>query len=290
MHRFSPLLCVLVISTPLLSQAIFNQKETLDLITITRYCANVEDYSQSQVPRIFAQTASAYGQSAGWVEFANKAAWRRAGSPQPAALVWYRDAKIIRVALSPNEDESPRVYADYCYRPDGTLARLRSVPSERQRCEASRYQCTRILREVRFQRRALPRRLPFIRPGALPQKWCKWDNVRENLFTPIIEEHHSRPVPWHRRHSTVPVPEQKEHSRVRMISLSMTPVPLEGQQTNPVPLHSQQSAMHSVQELYGNTLNSGRTAHCRHLDATCQDYPDAFPFRRLEESAHSFSR
>jgi len=150
MHRFSPLLCVLVISTPLLSQSIFNRKETLDLITITRYCANVEDYSHSQVPRIFAQTTSAYGQSAGWVEFDTRAAWRRAGSPQPAAFVWYRDAKIIRVAISPNEDESRGVYADYCYRHDGALARLRSVPSVRQQCEPSRYQCTFILREVRF--------------------------------------------------------------------------------------------------------------------------------------------
>lgn len=150
MQGFSPLLCVLVISTPLLSQSIFNRKETLDLITITRYCANVEDYSHSQVPRIFAQTTSAYGQSAGSVEFDTMAAWRRAGSPRPVAFVWYRDAKIIRVAISPNEDESSRVYADYCYRQDGTLARLRSEPSVRQQCEPSRYQCTFIVREVRF--------------------------------------------------------------------------------------------------------------------------------------------
>lgn len=150
MQRFSPLLCVLVISTPLLSQSIFNREETLDLITITRYCANVEDYSDSQVPHIFAQITSAYGQSAGWVEFDSRAAWRRAGSPKPVALVWYRDAKIVRVAISPNDDESRRVYADYCYRQDGTLARLRSVPSVRQQCEPSRYQCTFILREVRF--------------------------------------------------------------------------------------------------------------------------------------------
>ena len=150
MHRFSPLLSVIVICTPLLAQSIFDKKAAMDLITVTTYCANVEDYSDSQVPRIFARTTSAYGQSAGRVEFDTKADWRRAGSPKPMALVWYRDAKTVRVAISPNDVESPRVYADYCYRQDGTLARLRSVPSERQKCEPNRNQCTSVLQEVRF--------------------------------------------------------------------------------------------------------------------------------------------
>jgi hypothetical protein len=150
MHRFSPLLFVIVISTPLLAQSIFEFDKDADLITVTTYCANVEDYSDSQVPRIFAQTTSAHGQSTGWVEFDTKAAWSRAGSPKPVASVWYRDAKIVRVAISLNDDESRRVYADYCYRQDGTLARLRSVPSVRQKCEPNRYQCTLVLREMRL--------------------------------------------------------------------------------------------------------------------------------------------
>ena len=150
MHRFSPLLFVIVISTPLLAQSVFDRSQTTALITVTKYCANVEDYSDSQVPLIFAQITSAYGQSTGWLEFDTTAAWRRAGSPKPAALVWYRDAKIVRVAISPNDDEDRRVYADYCYRQNGTLARLRSVPSKRQECEPSRYRCTFVLREVRF--------------------------------------------------------------------------------------------------------------------------------------------
>ena len=150
MHRFSPLLFVIVLSTPLLAQSILDRSQTTYIVTITKYCANVEDYSDSQVPRIFAQPTSAYGQSTAWVEFDSRAAWSRAGSPKPMALVWYRDAKIVRVAISPNDDDSPRVYADYCYRHDGTLARLRSVPSVRQKCEPNRYQCTEVLREVRF--------------------------------------------------------------------------------------------------------------------------------------------
>jgi hypothetical protein len=150
MHRFSALFFVIVISTPLLAQSIFNRSQTMDLITITTYCTNVEDYSDSQVPRLFARTIDTYGQSTGWVQFDSRASWRRAGSPKPVALIWYRDAGIVRVAVSPNDDESPRAYADYCYRQDGTLARLRSVPSKRQKCEPSRYQCTFVLREVRF--------------------------------------------------------------------------------------------------------------------------------------------
>ena len=150
MHRFSPLLFVIVICTPLVAQSRFDKsKAEMDLVSVTTYCANVEDYSDSQVPRILARTTSAYGQSTGWVEFDTRAAWSRAGSPKPVALVWYRDAKIVSVAISSNDDESPRVYADYCYRQDGSLARLRSVPSVRQKCEPNRYQCTLVLREVR---------------------------------------------------------------------------------------------------------------------------------------------
>ena len=42
------------------------------------------------------------------------------------------------------------MYADYCYRQNGTLARLRSVPSVQQKCEPNRNQCIEVLREVRF--------------------------------------------------------------------------------------------------------------------------------------------
>jgi hypothetical protein len=155
MPKFSPLLFVIVMSTSLLAQstvdwANLDKKSTTDLITVTKYCANVEEYSDSQVPRIFGRATSVNGQSAGWVEYDTRAAWRRAGSPKPVALVWYREAKIVRVSISSNDDENPRVYGDYCYRKDGTLARLRSVPSVRRKCEPNGYQCTLVLRGVRW--------------------------------------------------------------------------------------------------------------------------------------------
>src|SRR5271169_2779801 len=145
MVRLSSALFVIVLSTQLLAQSSNESKApTAALREITTYCNTIEHASESQVPRIFARTTSAYGQSTGWVEFDTRAAWSRAGSPKPVALVWYQDAKIVRVAISPNDDESPRVYADYCYRQDGTLARLRSVPSVRRKCEPNRNQCTSV--------------------------------------------------------------------------------------------------------------------------------------------------
>ncbi|MGC2477524.1 MAG: hypothetical protein WA485_24505 [Candidatus Sulfotelmatobacter sp.] len=155
MHRFSPFLFAIVMSTSLLAQttvdwANLDKKSTMEIVAVTKYCANVEDYSNYQAPRIFARTTSAYGQSASWVQYDTRGAWGQAGSPKPVALVWYRDAKIVRVKISSSDDESPRVHADYCYRKDGSLARLRSEPSVRRKCQPNGSQCTLVLRAVRL--------------------------------------------------------------------------------------------------------------------------------------------
>jgi len=155
MLRFSFLLLVLVMSTPLLAQstvdwANLDNKSAVDLIAVAKYCAKVEGYSETQVPRIFARTISDYGRAIGWVAYDSRATWRQAGSPRPVALVWYRDAKIVRVSIFSNDDENPRVYGDYCYRKNGTLARLQSVPSVRRKCQSNGYQCTLVLRGGRW--------------------------------------------------------------------------------------------------------------------------------------------
>ena len=155
MRRFSALLFVIVMSTSLLAQktvdwANLDDKTTMEIAAITKHCAKVEGYSNSQIPRIFARITSDYGQSAGWEEYDTRAAWRQAGSPEPVALVWYRNAKIVRVKVSSSDDESRRVYADYCYRKDGSLARLRSEPSMRRNCQPNRTRCTLVLRETRL--------------------------------------------------------------------------------------------------------------------------------------------
>jgi hypothetical protein len=153
MHKLSPFLFVFVLSTQLLAQSkLDGSKVATDaLITVAKYCDNVENYAESQVPRIFARITSAYGQSSGWVEYGSRAAWNRAGRPQPVALVWYSDAKIVRVAIAPNDDgQKSEVYADYCYRQDGSLARLRSMPSVQRNCKGNRYQCSLVLRQGRL--------------------------------------------------------------------------------------------------------------------------------------------
>lgn len=155
MHRFSPLLFAIVMSTSLFGQttidwANLDEKSTMEIVAITKYCANIEEYSNSQVPRIFARTTSVYGQSAGWEQYDTRAAWSQARRPKPVALVWYRDAKIVRVKISSSYDESPRVYGDYCYRKDGSIARLRSQPSFGRKCQPNGAECTLVLREVRL--------------------------------------------------------------------------------------------------------------------------------------------
>jgi hypothetical protein len=153
MRRLSPLLFVIVLSTHLLAQSKLDglKAATDALNTAAKYCDNVENYSDSQVPRIFARITPAHGQSSGWVEYDSRAAWSVAGRPQPVALVWYRKATIVRVAITPKEGgQRPEVYADYCYRQDGSLARLRSMPSVQRNCKRNRYQCSLVVRQERF--------------------------------------------------------------------------------------------------------------------------------------------
>jgi hypothetical protein len=151
MRRLSPLLFVIVLCTQLLAQS---RNDGLDAAAtnlvrnVATYCNTVEHHSNS-VPRIFARITSA-DDSSGWIEYDSKAAWNEAGRPHPVALVWYQDSKIFRVAITPEENSNPLVYADYCYREDGSLARTRSMPSTQHNCERNRYQCNVVLREARF--------------------------------------------------------------------------------------------------------------------------------------------
>ena len=102
------------------------------------------------MPRIFARRAS------GWIEFDSRVAWSRAGGPKPVSLVWYRDAKIARVRIAPDDGESRHVYVDYCYREDGQLARLRPTPRVERKCEPNQYQCSYVLRLERLYPRDGP--------------------------------------------------------------------------------------------------------------------------------------
>ena len=103
MSRFSPLLFVLMVGTALLAQSVESraaQDEAYASITLVKYCANVETLTGSLTPRMFAQVSFGPGLASGWAEFDDVAAWRRAGRPEPLALVWYKESNPIRVVLS----------------------------------------------------------------------------------------------------------------------------------------------------------------------------------------------
>jgi hypothetical protein len=130
-----------MLGTPLMAQSVDSntaRQERYALITLTKYCARVETVSDAQQPRLFAQVSSGLGPSSGWAEFESKAAWKNAGKPRPIALVWYDYTKVVRVAITTDDGQS---HGDYCYRPDGSLAQLRSVPTVQTNCDPSLFHC-----------------------------------------------------------------------------------------------------------------------------------------------------
>jgi hypothetical protein len=148
-----PALLFLAFGASLLAQSADSravEEERYALVTMTKYCKEVEMLSISQQPRIFAQTSSGLGPSSGWVEFSSRDMWRRAGKPQPLALVRYKEAKVARVAITARNHSNGRSYVDYCYRPNGSLARLRSVPNLRTECDQFSFHCSLTYREERF--------------------------------------------------------------------------------------------------------------------------------------------
>jgi hypothetical protein len=147
MNRLSPLLLLTIFITPLMAQSVDSnaKQERYAVSTLMKYCARVETVSDFQQPRMFAQVSSGLGPSSGWAEFESKVAWKEAGKPKPLALVWYDDAKVVRVAITTGDDG--RSYAEYCYRPDGTLAQLRAVPAVKTNCDRSMFHCDVTFRE-----------------------------------------------------------------------------------------------------------------------------------------------
>jgi len=115
---------------------------TAAMNAVQRYCGTVEGFSQSHEPRLLAEIYPATIQAGKWVEFPGKGEWERAGKPKPIAWVWYKDRKIVRVAMAfDKSDESSVTYADYCYQPTGKLARLASEPHMQTACEQAYFRC-----------------------------------------------------------------------------------------------------------------------------------------------------
>jgi hypothetical protein len=121
------------------------------LVTLIKYCDSVERFSNIQQPRVFARKSPVDGRSPEWTEFFSMDAWKHAGQPQPLALVWYKEDRVARVAITPPDGRRDgNSYTDYCYRPDGSLARLRSVPEKQADCDQSFLHCSYAFRVERL--------------------------------------------------------------------------------------------------------------------------------------------
>lgn len=123
------------------SQSQQDQKIFEAMNSVEKYCWDVERFSDSHQARLFAEIGSGKGE-AKWVEFASKIAWRDAGQPEPVALVWYRNSRVVQVAAAfHNEDDNGWDHASYCYDPDGKLARLATAPKARAACDEAYFRC-----------------------------------------------------------------------------------------------------------------------------------------------------
>jgi hypothetical protein len=112
------------------------------LSTLTRYCHSVENFSSQSQPRLFAAVDGPSGELPRWVEYSGEPEWKAAREPKPLALVWYRDDHVARVLIASEDGNNGRRVAEYCYRPDGTLARIRSVPEVWKQCDPSHLRCS----------------------------------------------------------------------------------------------------------------------------------------------------
>jgi hypothetical protein len=106
------------------------------------YCADLEKYSKGSEPRLFAQARSNWGTAGGWMELSGKAEWKRAGRPMRIAWVWSKGTKVVQVAMAfDGKEDGETSYAEYCYRPDGRLARLKTLPELESECDEAYFSC-----------------------------------------------------------------------------------------------------------------------------------------------------
>jgi hypothetical protein len=113
------------------------------IFPVGAYCQAVDEFSQQQPPRLFARVSAEGPVPLQWKEFASKAEWEGAGRPLPLALVWRRDNKTVRVAIA--QEKGPE-YTNYCYREDGDLVLLRSLPEREMECDQQGMECHITLR------------------------------------------------------------------------------------------------------------------------------------------------
>jgi len=145
MEKLASLWIFVALTTPLLGQTLSMAPPGIEgryvLSAVTKYCRALETLSRLNQPRLFAQVDWPLGGSSHWVEFSGELEWKSAGKPRPLALVWYRDNHVARVLIASKDGENPQRFAEYCYRADGTIARIRSIPEVWKDCDKSYLRC-----------------------------------------------------------------------------------------------------------------------------------------------------
>jgi hypothetical protein len=145
MQKLAALWMVVALTPPLLGQTLSMAPPHVEgryvLGTVTKYCRALETLSSLNQPRLFAEVYWPSGGSSHWVEYSGESEWESAGKPRPLALVWYRDDHVARVLIASKDGDNPQRFAEYCYRADGTLARIRSIPEVWKDCDKSHLRC-----------------------------------------------------------------------------------------------------------------------------------------------------
>ena len=92
--------------------------------SVSKYCREIKAFENSHEPLLLASVAPDSLDASHWRRYETRLEWEKAGKSVPAALAWERNGKVVAVRLAFDADGTDINVADYCFRADGTLAKL----------------------------------------------------------------------------------------------------------------------------------------------------------------------
>ena len=117
-------------------------RETIAALNgVENYCFSIQKFSETRQARLFARVASSQGGPAKWMAFSSESQWRTAGQPEPAAWTWQKDQRVVLVRITVENGQDGFRYVDYCYDPNGKLARVTTAPSTVTHCDNRNFRC-----------------------------------------------------------------------------------------------------------------------------------------------------
>lgn len=94
------------------------------MTSVSEYCREIDAFEHSHEPLLLASVAPDAIDGAHWRRYETRAEWEKGSKPVPAALAWTRNGKVVAVRLAFQVDGTGIHIADYCFREDGTLAKV----------------------------------------------------------------------------------------------------------------------------------------------------------------------